>query len=214
VPALVSERYGRSRIEALSTGNVYPMVPFAGAGSAESDSLTPLGEYSNSCVGRERIFEYFSERDATPMAFIRLSYAVELRYGVLADIAYRVYTGEAVDVSNRYFQCIWQGDANEMIIRALGLAAVPPVPLNLTNAPLQSIRATALRFGELMGRPVLFTGTEMPTGFYSNTERLRARLGEPATPIEDIIRWTAHWVMHGGQSLNKPTHFEVRDGGY
>jgi hypothetical protein len=213
-PALVSEHYARGRIVALSTGNVYPLAPFAGSGSAEGDPLTPLGEYSNSCVGRERIFEYYSARNATPMALIRLSYAVELRYGVLADIARRVYAGEAIDVTNSRFQCIWQGDANEMIIRALGLAGVPPFSLNLTSTALYSIRGTALRFGELLGRPVKFSGAEMATGLFSNTDRLLARLGGPATPVEAVIRWTAHWIAQGGRSLNKPTHFEVRDGEY
>lgn len=214
VPAFAAERYSRSRLVALSTGNVYPLVPVEGGGSQESDPLTPLGEYSNACVARERIFEYYSELNSTPMALLRLSFALDLRYGVLVDIAQKVYRGEPVDVTMSHLNCIWQGDANEMIIRSLALAASPPVPLNLVGSEHYAIRETALRFGELLGKEVLFTGVEARTAFLSDNSRLRAALGDPPTPIETVMRWTADWVRSEGPLLNKPTHFEVRDGGY
>jgi nucleoside-diphosphate-sugar epimerase len=199
---------------ALSTGNVYPLAPIAGGGSQEGDPLTPTGEYANACVARERIFEYYSANNGTSMILLRLSFALDLHYGVLVDIALKVMRGEAVDVSMSHMNCIWQGDANEMIIRSLGLAAVPPMALNLVGSRHYSIRATALHFGELMSKPVHLTGVEAETAFLSNNQQLQALLGEPATPVEDVMRWTAGWVMADGRLLNKPTHFEVRDGGY
>lgn len=213
-PAHVARRYPRARIAALSTGNVYPLVPVSGGGSRETDPLTPLGEYANSTVARERIFEFFSQENGTPVALLRLSYALDLRYGILVDIAQKVYQEQPIDVSTGYMPCIWQGDANEMIIRALALATSPPTALNLTGPAPLSTRATALRFGELMNKPVHLTGEEAETAFLSNTARLVAALGQPPTPLETVIRWTAHWIMSGGRLLNKPTHFEVRDGAY
>jgi len=214
VPAYAAERYARARLVALSTGNVYPLTPIQGRGSCETDPLTPLGEYSNACVGRERIFEYYSARNGTPMVLLRLSFALDLRYGVLVDIATRVYRGEPVNVSMSHMNCIWQGDANEAIIRSLGLAATPPLAINLVSCGHYSIRQTALRFGELMEKAVTFSGVEADTAFLSDNARLQATLGEPPTPIETVMQWTADWVRSEGRLLNKPTHFDVRDGGY
>jgi hypothetical protein len=214
VPAYAAERYPRARIAALSTGNVYPLAPTGGGGSRESDPLTPLGEYSNACVARERIFEYFSAKNDTPMVLLRLSFALDLRYGVLVDIANRVWCGEPVNVAMSHMNCIWQGDANEMIIRSLALASVPPAPLNLVGGGHHSIRQVAQRFAELMGKPVTFTGNEGPTAFLSNNALLQSTLGEPPTALETVMQWVAGWIMAGGRQLNKPTHFEVRDGGY
>lgn len=214
IPAFTAERYPRARIAALSTGNVYPLTPTAGGGSREDDPLTPLGEYANACVARERIFTYYSEQQGTPLVLLRLSYALDLRYGVLADLALKVFHGEPVDLSMARTNCIWQGDANEMIIRALALASVPPTPLNLVGPGHYSVRALALRLGELLGKEPAFCGVESQTAFLSDTTRLRASLGEPPTPIETVLRWTAAWVRSGGRLLNKPTHFTVRDGGY
>lgn len=214
VPAYAAERFARARIVALSTGNVYPLVPVMGSGSAEGDPLTPLGEYSNACVARERIFEYFSLKNSTPVALLRLSYALDLRYGILVDIASKVWSGEPVNVAVPQMNCIWQADASEMIIRSLALATVPPTPLNLVGGQHLPVRQTALRFGELMGKEVTFTGAEAQTALLSNNARLRAALGEPPTAIETVIEWVASWVMSGGRLLNKPTHFEVRDGRY
>lgn len=214
VSAHVAERYPRARIVALSTGNVYPFAAVASGGCVETDPLTPLGEYPNAAVARERIFEFFSEQNGTPLALIRLFYAVDLRYGVLLDIARAVHAGEPVDVTTGFVNCIWQGDANEMILRALALTETPPLALNLTGPAVLSVRELALWFGELFHRSVKIMGTEAGTALLGNTSRMQALLGPPPTPLEPVIRWTAHWVEHGGRLLGKPTHFEVRDGKY
>jgi nucleoside-diphosphate-sugar epimerase len=212
VPALVAERYAGARIAALSTGNVYPLSSIERGGSVESDALTPLGEYANAAIGRERVFEYFSQRNGTPIALLRLFYAVELRYGVLRDIADRVWAGQPVDLANGHLNCIWQGDANEMVIRSLSLASSPASAFNLTSAEIYPVRALATRLGELLGRPVEFAGEENATSLTANTSKLCAALGKPAVELETMLRWTAAWVRQGGPSLGKPTHFETRDG--
>ena len=214
IPSYVMQRYQGTRVVALSSGNVYPLVPVDGGGSLETDPLTPLGEYANSCVGRERVFEYFAQRDNTPVALIRLSYAVDLRYGVLVDIARRVYQGQSIDVTMGYLPYIWQGDANDRIIRALSLADVPAVAINLTNPQPLKVRDVAQQFGAIMNKPVHLVGQEANTAFVSNIERLHNTLGAPDVPLSDLIRWTAHWVQHEQPVFNKPTHFEVRDGTY
>jgi hypothetical protein len=213
VSANAAERYARARLVALSTGNVYPLVPVAGGGSVERDALTPLGEYANAAVARERIFEFMAERHQTPLALLRLNYAVELRYGVLVDIARKVEQGEPVDVTMGFLNCIWQGDANEMILRSLALAQVPALALNLTG-PILSVRELAQRFGVLLKRPVQIVGKESDTALVSNIGLMQAMLGAPATPLEDVLRWTARWIQRGGRLLGKATHFEVRDGKY
>lgn len=214
VPAAVAERFRNSRIVALSTGNVYPLVPVASGGATESHSLTPLGEYANAAVARERIFEYHAQRFGGPVVLVRLNYAVDLRYGVLRDVAEKVWHSEPVDIGNGYFNCIWQGDANDMIIRALAWAKNPPTPLNLTGTDVLSIRSLAARFGELMRKTVKLTGNEAADALLSNASRATELLGRPSTSLDVMLQWTAHWVMRGGRSLNKPTHFEVRDGKY
>jgi nucleoside-diphosphate-sugar epimerase len=214
VPARVAERYADSRIVALSTGNVYPHSPVVQGGSVESDPLTPLGEYANATVGRERIFEFYSNRNGTRLALLRLFYALEMRYGVLRDLADKIWAGKAIDLTNGHFNCIWQGDANEMAIRSLALTGLPHAAYNLTSTETLSARKIAMRLGELMGKPAQFSGTESETALLGNTMKLRAQLGDPPTPLDAMIRWTADWVKRGGRSLGKPTHFEVRDGRY
>ncbi len=214
VPALVAEHYAGARIVALSTGNVYPPSPVSGGGAVESDPLTPVGEYANTAVGRERLFEYFSQRNHTRIALLRLFYAVELRYGVLRDLAEKVWTGQPVELANGYVNCIWQGDANEMVIRSLGLAAAPAEAFNLTSAEIYRVRTVAERLGQLLGKPVQYAGTERDTALTGNTSKICAALGRPATELETMLRWTAAWVKAGGRNLGKPTHFEARDGKY
>jgi nucleoside-diphosphate-sugar epimerase len=214
IPTNVAERFPEARLVALSTGNVYPMMPVASGGATEADPLTPLGEYANSAVARERLFEFHSRQRGTRMVLVRLNYALDLRYGVLHDLAQRVRSGEAVDLTNGYFNCIWQGDANDCILRSLGLAASPPLVLNLTGPDLLSVRAVASRLAELMGKSARFTGVESALALLNRTARACQLLGPPPTPLEAAMRWTAHWVMRAGASLNKPTHFEVSDGGY
>jgi nucleoside-diphosphate-sugar epimerase len=214
VPAYVAERFPGARMAVLSTGNVYPLVAVSSGGSVETDALTPLGEYANAGVARDRIFEFFAQRNGTPICILRLNYAVELRYGVLVDIARTVHAGETVNLATGYFNCIWQGDANDIILRSLALAKNPPQALNLTGPAVLSVRGLALRFGELLGRPVAFSGTEAETALLSNPSRACALLGPPPTQLDQIMRWTAHWLKRGGRLLDKPTHFEVRDGSY
>jgi nucleoside-diphosphate-sugar epimerase len=213
-PAHVAERFPRARIVALSTGNVYPPCEPAGGGAMETDPLTPVGEYANSAVGRERVFEYFARRDGVRVAMLRLFYAVELRYGALVDIAQRVFAGEPIDLGNAHFNCIWQGDANEMILRALDLAASPMAAFNLCRPETFSVRETALRFGAIMGREPRFTGAEGAQALLGNSARLCEALGAPRVDAARMICWIAGWVAAGGRNLGKPTHFETRDGKY
>ncbi len=214
VPARVAERFPHARIVALSTGNVYPLTEVSRGGAVETDPRTPLGEYANAAVGRERIFEFYSQRHHTPVALLRLFYAVELRYGVLVDIARKVQAGEALELANGYFNCIWQGDANDMVLRALSLTGAPPSVWNLCRPEVFSVRAVASRFGELLGRLPQFIGTEAPTALLGNASPICAKLGPPSLPVEKHLGWIAHWVKQGGRDLGRPTHFEVRDGGY
>jgi len=214
VPARVCERYPRSRIVALSTGNVYPQSEVSRCGSVETDSLTPLGEYANAAVGRERIFEFYSRRQETPITLLRLFYAVELRYGVLVDIARKVYAGEPIALANGQFNCIWQRDANELILRSLPLAVAPASAYNLCRPEVFSVRDIATRFGELLGRVPTFSGSETGNALLGNAAKLCTALESPATPIESVLRCIAAWISHGGRDLGRPTHFEVRDGKY
>jgi nucleoside-diphosphate-sugar epimerase len=214
VPAHVSERFPEARVVALSSGNIYPLAAVGSGGAIETDSTTPVGEYPNACIARERIFEYYSRRARTPVALIRLNYAVDLRYGVLLDIAQKVYAGEPINVTMGYLNCIWQGDANEFILRSLPLTSSPPAAFNLTGRLVLSVRALANEFGTLLGKTANLVGSEAATALLSNPGRLCALLGEPPMPLETMMRWTAHWVKRGGRLLHRPTHFEVRDGKY
>jgi nucleoside-diphosphate-sugar epimerase len=214
VPANVAERYSRSRIVALSTGNVYPFVPVVSEGATEESPLTPLGEYANAAIARERLFEHYSRTAGTRVALIRLNYAVELRYGVLADIARKIWAGDPVAITTGWFNCIWQGDANDLVLRSLPLASAPSTAWNLTGPGKLRVRDLADRLSELLGRPAHFAGAESDSALLNDSTKMRRQLGEPTLPLDLILRWTAHWVRNGGRSLDKPTHFEVRDGQY
>jgi nucleoside-diphosphate-sugar epimerase len=214
IPAYLCERYPHSRIVALSSGSIYPLVRVASGGALESEPLTPLGEYANACVGRERIFEYYSQINGMPVVLLRLFYAVELRYGILVDLAWKVFKGEPIDRSMGYFNWIWQGDANALILRSLALAQAPPRAYNLTHPQIQSVRGIAEKFSELLGRPACLTGREAETALLGNPAQLCAALGEPGMPLEVVMRWIAGWLLRGGRLLGKPTHFEVCDGKY
>ena len=213
-PAYVARRYRGARVVAFSTGCVYDFKPAGGAGSVETDPLTPPGEYANSCVARERVLEHFSLVDKTPMVLLRLNYAVEMRYGVLVDVASQLAAGRPIDVTMGSFNVIWQGDVNAAAWRLLDHAASPALALNLTGAEKLSVRAVACRLGELMGRPAAFVGQEAPTALLSDARRAFSILGKPPTPLDTVLRWTADWVSRGGRLLNKPTHFQTRDGRY
>ena len=212
LPGLVCERYHRSRIAAFSTGNVYGLVPVDRGGSKEEDALHPAGEYAMSCVGRERILQHFSLTRGTPVSLIRLNYACDLRYGVMVDIARKVWNSEPVDVTMGYFNTIWQGDANALSLLSLGKAQSPAWTVNLTGTAILKVREIAQRFGDLFDKPVQIEGREAPDALLSNPYRSFVELGIPFIRDEELIEWVAAWVSNGGESLDKPTHFESRDG--
>lgn len=214
LPAMVCQKYAHSRIVAFSTGNVYPVAPMRDGGSTETDPLDPVGEYAMSCLGRERVFQHYAKQEGTKVALIRLSYACELRYGVLVDIARSVWNRRPVDLTNSGFTVIWQGDANAMTLRAMEYASSPAFILNVAGPEFMSVQRVATMFGELMGREVLFTSTA-PDSIRLNNGQLGHRLfGYPRVSVQQMMYWIADWVMQGGADLGKPTHFEVRNGKY
>lgn len=212
VPAHVAEHYCRSRIVAFSTGNVYPLVEPGSGGSVETDEPSPAGEYAQSCLGRERVFEYFSARHDTLCLLFRLNYAVDLRYGVLVDIARRVHAGEPVDLTVPALNAIWQGDANSYALRALDHCASPPRPLNVTGPEMISVRGAAEYFARRFRRAASFRGEPGCRALLSNASLCHSLLGYPEVPLGDLMQQVAHWVERGSASLNKPTKFEVADG--
>lgn len=214
VPTYAAERYATSKIVALSTGNVYPLTSRDTGGSSETDPLTPMGEYANAAVARERVFGYFAERDQTPTLLVRLNYAHDLRYGVMTDIVNKVWTETPIDLTMGYFNAIWQGDANEMILRAFKLCEVPARAINLTSPAIYSVREVAERAGELLDRQPLFSGTEATSALLSNASQYVEHFGKPRVDLERLLGWVVHWTRAGGTTLGKPTHFETRDGKY
>jgi len=212
VPARVAEHFIDSRVVVFSTGNVYPLVPVSGPAPTEADAPAPVGEYAQSCLGRERVVEYVSREQGLRALMFRLNYAVDLRYGTLVDIARKVFMAEPIDLSVGYFNAIWQGDANSYALRSLELCASPPAVLNVTGAERISTRESAEWFGSVFGRPPRFAGEEGPVALLSDSTLCRTRLGEPQVPLSQLSQWVAHWVAAGGSTLNKPTHFEVTDG--
>lgn len=211
VPAYVAKRYQQARIVALSTGNVYPFVGITSGGCTEAEALAPVGEYAQACMARERIFQYFSEERGNQIALIRLNYATDLRYGVLVDIVQRVQLG-TIDVTNGFFNCIWQRDANDMIIRALALTGSPSKVWNLTGLETESVRERALEVAQMIGTSLKIEGEEAPTALLSNAHALSKELGAPSVSTNDVLEWTVNWLQQNQPTLQKPTHFEVRDG--
>jgi len=214
VPALVARRFRNSRIAVFSTGNVYGLSAVGRGGSKETDLPRPVGEYAMSCLGRERIFEYFSGRYDTRIAILRLNYAIEMRYGVVADLARRVAANEPIDLTMGYFNAIWQGDANAMALASLKHASSPPLVINIAGPEELSVRAVSTTLGGLLGRPVSFTGNESADALLSNGERGWSLFGRPRVAIGQSVEWTADWTRRGGTTLEKPTHFESRDGSF
>ena len=212
LPALVCRRYSRSRIVAFSTGNVYGLTPVGSHGSTEDDPPCPVGEYAMSCLGRERMFEYFSASHGVRTAILRLNYAVEMRYGVLADLARRVAAGQTIDVTMGYFNAIWQADANAIALASLAHAETPPLILNVAGPDELSVRATCEQLARRLGRAVSFTGQEARDALLSNGARGWSLFGRPSVDASRLIAWTADWIARGGATLGKPTHFESRDG--
>jgi hypothetical protein len=214
LPAIVSRKFSQSRIAVFSSGNVYGMTQVSTGGSRVEDPLRPDGEYAMTILGRERMYEYFSRELDIPMVMLRLNYATELRYGVLVDLALRVWRGEPIDVTMGYVNVIWQREANAMTLRALACTAVPPRVWNIAGPEILRIRDVASEFGRLLERSVQFVGTEAEDAFLNNAEESFDRLGYPQTSAAQMMRWTADWVLRGGENLGKPTHYEGRDGAY
>lgn len=211
-PGLVARRYRNARISALSTGNVYPLEEVTSGGSTEDMPAGPVGEYAMSCLGRERMFEFAAHEYGTPVSIIRLNYAVELRYGVLVDLATKLLAGDSIDVTMGYVNLVWQGYVNEVILRSLDHASSPPFILNVTGDRILRVRELAMQLGELLGVSPRIVGTEASTALLSNATLSHELFGGPRVEIEELIVQTARWLRAGGETHGKPTKFERRDG--
>ena len=214
LPALVGEAFPGARTVVFSSGNVYPFTAAPGSGPSERQPPAPVGEYAQSVLGRERVFEYFSELHGTPVAILRLNYAVEPRYGVLRDIADQVRNRSPIDLAMGHVNVIWQRDANSIALRLLEHCSVPPLTLNVTGTQPLSVRAIAERFGRVLGRDPIFRGTEEPTALLSDARQCAALFGPPPTGLDEMVDRIAAWMLAGGSGLGKPTHFEERGGSF
>jgi nucleoside-diphosphate-sugar epimerase len=214
VPALVAQAFPRARIVVFSTGCVYPFVPVDGKGANEAVAPNPPGEYAQSCVGRERMFEYFSKAFATPGRLFRLNYAIDMRYGVLHDIASKILQDKPIDVSLGHVNFIWQGDAAAQALRCLAHCDVPTSPINVSGHEILAVRDLAAKLGALLKRDPIIVGTEQPTAWLTDTSQAVKLFGLPIVDTERLIVWTADWVARAMPSLGKPTKYEVRDGRY
>ena len=212
LPGRVAARFHKSRIVAFSSGNVYPLVPVVEGGATEQTPAAPVGEYAASVLGRERMFEHFSEMFGTRGVLLRLNYAIDLRYGVLLDTGTKVFEGRTVNLAMGSVNVIWQGDANSVTLRALSIASAPPRVLNLTGPELLSVRWIAQEFARRFGVKPVLEGVESPTALLNNAAECQKLFGYPTVSVSQLIEWTAGWIRAGGSTLNKPTHFEARDG--
>lgn len=212
IPALIAKKYRKSKFIVFSTGNVYPLVKVWTGGATEETKLAGVGEYAWSVIGRERIFTYFAKKYGFKAAFLRLNYACELRYGVLVDVALKVYRGEPVDVTMGFVNVIWQGDVNNIALRLLKHVSNPPRVLNVTGPELVSVRWLAEEFGRLFNKKPVITGKEAEEALISNASECFKLFGYPRVPLKLMIQWVAHWISSGKPVYNLPTHFEVRTG--
>ncbi|GGF61747.1 epimerase [Paenibacillus albidus] len=214
LPGRVAEKFRNSRIVVFSSGNVYPFSTVGLGGVTESVMPEPKGEYAQSCLGRERVFEHFSHKYGIPMVIYRLNYAIDMRYGVLLEIARSVYEGHPVHLAMGHANVIWQGDANEMALRCLTVCKHPPNIVNITGPETMSIRWAAEEMGKRLGKTPVFEGTESDTALLSNASKSHQLFGYPRVSLLQMIDWTADWILHGGKTWNKPTHFQERKGNF
>lgn len=214
LPGRVCEYYQDSNIVAFSTGCVYPLVPLTQGAPSEEFSPNPLGEYAQSCLGRERIFEHFSKENQTPVTIFRLNYSIDVKYGVLSELAQSILAEEPVDVSMGYVNVIWQKDACEQAVRSLLVATVPANIVNITGPETLSVRWIAERLAEELRKPVTFTGVEAETALLNNASKSHDLFGYPKTTIREMIHLTAKWLLAEGEVIDKPTHFQERKGEY
>lgn len=212
LPGRVAEKYKHSRIVAFSTGNVYPFTTIKSGGPSEIHPVGPIGEYAQSCLGRERIFEHFSHVNKTPVLIYRLNYAIDLRYGVLLEIAKSVRAKKPVDLSMGFVNVIWQGDANQIAIRCLKLCDSPAAILNVTGNAIISTKWLAEEFGKIFDVDPLFINEEQPTALLSNAAKMEDLFPFRKVSIDEMIGMTAEWLQQDGPLLNKPTHFQERAG--
>jgi nucleoside-diphosphate-sugar epimerase len=212
LPGRVAEKYRHSNIVVFSTGNVYPLTPVNSGGPTEQHPVEPIGEYAQSCLGRERVFQYFSNRYNTPTLIYRLNYANDVSYGVLLDIAKAVKERKPVDLRMGYVNIIWQGEANEMAIRSLHHCSVPSKILNIAGPGIVSVRTLAEEFGKLFNIPPVFIHEEQSTALLSNASEAYRLFGEPKVTLSEMVAMIGRWISEGGKILNKPTHFQERQG--
>lgn len=214
LPAFAAYKFRKSNIVVFSSGNIYPIVPINGGGCTEEDKPNPVGEYAMSCLARERSFEYAAIKHNTKVFIYRLNYAVDLRYGVLYDIAEKIINERPISISTPCFNCIWQGSANEIAIRGLLHADAPAVKVNVTGPETVSIKYAAEKMSKILGKAPIFEGVEQNDGLLNNASKAMAMFGYPSVSIETLLQWQAQWIIDGGRALGKPTHFEERKGSF
>jgi len=212
IPAYVGTYFRESRIVVFSTGCVYPLVSVKNGGCTEDVKPEPVGEYAQSCLGRERVFEYCSNTFDTKVLLFRLNYAIDLRYGVLHDIGVQIWNNQPVCGTVGHFNIIWQGDANCYALRSLEHCASPAVPLNITGSETVSVKYIAEKFAHFMKKDISYSGVNHDKCYLNNASKSFNLFGSPRIGLEHMVRWQAEWIMRGGSSLGKPTHFEVNDG--
>lgn len=212
LPAFVSRRFRKSRIVVFSSGNIYPLISQMDGGCTEDCSPAPIGEYAMSCLARERVFEHASRADGCPVLLYRLNYAVDLRYGILHDLAVKILNGEPISLRTSAFNCVWQGYANEVAIRCLQLAASPAAILNVTGPETISVSFASDLLGQYLGRKPVFIDDPTGYAYLSQAGRCFEQYGYPSVTLNEMIRWQAEWLLSGGRSLDKPTHFEEQEG--
>ena len=212
LPGRVAEKFKNSRIVVFSTGNVYPLMPASSGGATEKEPPAPIGEYAQSCLGRERIFQYFSTKNNTPTLIYRLNYANDLSYGVLVDIAKAVKEQKAIDLRMGYVNVIWQGEANELALRCLHRCSSPSSVLNITGPETVSVRNIAESFGRMLNCKPQFINEEQSAALLSNASESNRLFGAPKVSLDQMLELIAAWIEVGGKTLNKPTHFQEREG--